>query len=133
MSRFNHRVGHALQHCCVSARVNCGHGHVVDVGELLHCECFVKVLSLNIFPNSFVHDRSPVFFGGTEKHAGSVVVLIVYNVHLIVSEVILIFLLHLVFSPLKHNNLVLSFVHHFLVNLGLWGLLFSRLVKSPFA
>ena len=75
----------------MSAGMDCGHGEVFNERELFHGESFVQILSLNILLDFLVVDWSSVIFCGTEVHSGSMIILVVNNVHFIKSEVILVF------------------------------------------
>ena len=75
----------------MSAGMDCGHGEVFNERELFHGESFVQILSLNILFDFLVVNWSSVIFGGTEVHSGSMIILVVNNVHFIKSEVILVF------------------------------------------
>lgn len=86
------------------AGVDCRHHGVLHEGEFLYGEGFVQVLFLDVLLDILVADWLAVEVGGTEKHPGSVIVLIVYNVHGVVSQVLLLgdFLLGLI--GVQDNN-----------------------------
>ena len=92
VASLHHGIGHALQDSSVPAGVNSRHRNILEERELLHSESLVKVLPLNVFPNSLVGDWSPVLFGSTEIHPGSMVVFIINYVHFVVAEVFFILL-----------------------------------------
>ena len=93
MSRFNHRVRHSLEHCCMAARMDGRHGDILEEGELLHGQSLIEVFALNVKADVVVGDGSAAVFCCTEVHSGGVVVLIVNNVHLVVAVVFNIVLL----------------------------------------
>ena len=62
------------------------------------------------------------------------VILIVDDVHFVVTEVLLIFFLELDFSALKHNDIAVFFLFdHLFLNFFLSYLLLKVFVKSSFA
>lgn len=86
-----------------------GHHNSLQEGECLHREGFVEVFALDVEADFGVADGYSVL-GGTEEHSWSVVVLVINDVHLVVS-VILLFLLYISnASALQHHNLVIAFL-----------------------
>ncbi len=131
---FYHGVGHAFEDGGVATGVHCWHGHVVQEGELLHCEGLVQVLSLDVLPDGLVADRRAVLFGGAEEHSGSVVVLVVDDVHFVVTEVLLVLLLELGLSALQDDDVLVFFLlYHLFLHFVLSYLLFQVPVESSFA
>ena len=116
MTSLDHCVRHTFQNCCVPARMNGGHCYVLYERELFHGQSFVKILSLNIFPDIFVADRSSILFGGTKVHSGGMIVLVINNIHLVVPKVLLILFLEFCLPSLKNNNFIISFFHKFFFN-----------------
>lgn len=115
---LHHRVGHALQDGCVAAGVHCGHGEVLDEGEFLDSEGLVQILPLDVFTDGIVADRVAVVFDGAEVHPGSMVVLVIDDVHIVVPEIILILFLELGLPSLEDDDLVLALFHEFLFDFG---------------
>ena len=105
---LDHGVRHALQDGCVAAGVHCGHGEVLDEGEFFNRQGLVQILPLDVLTDGVVADRIPVVFGGAEVHPGSVVVLVIDDVHVVVPEVLLVLFLQLGLSALQDDDLVLA-------------------------
>jgi hypothetical protein len=80
--------------------MDCWHSDVVEEGEFLHCERLVEVLALDVLPDVLVGDGLTVLIGCAEEHTGSVVVLIVHDIHFVVPEVFFILFLNLSLSSL---------------------------------
>jgi len=83
--------------------------------------------------NVFIFNGFAFVGGCAEKHSGSVVVLIVHNVHLIVPEVFFVLLLNFVVTTLQHYDLILAFIHMLFFNFGLRGFFFDIFVESSLA
>lgn len=115
---LHHGVRHALQDGCVAAGVHCGHGKVLDEGEFLDRQGFVQVLALNVFADGVIADGGSVVFDGAEVHPGSVVVLVIDDVHVVVSEILLVLFLELGLASLKDDDLVLALFHELLFDFG---------------
>lgn len=110
------------------------HCHILEEREFLHGEGFIQVLSLYIFPDSIVGDGSAVFFGGAEEHSGSMVILIIDDIHFVVTEVVLVFFLKFNISSLQHDYILICLLpDHLFFNLLLNLLLLQIFVESPFA
>ena len=110
---LDHRVGHALEDCSMAAGVDCGHSQVFLEGEFFHSQSFVKIFSLNVLSDSLVADWSSVFLGCAEKHPGSVVVLVVNNVHFVVPEVFFVLFEVLGLPSLQHDDFIFALFHWF--------------------
>lgn len=72
----------------MSAGMHSGHHDSLQEGERLHREGFVEVFALDVEADVGVADWYSVL-GGTEEHSWSVVVLIIDNVHFVVSVILL--------------------------------------------
>jgi hypothetical protein len=113
---LDHRVAHALEDGGVPAGVHGGHGDVFEEGELLHGEGLVKILPLDVFPDGLVVDRRAIVFSGRKVHPGSMIVLVIDDVHLVAAEVLLVLLLNLSLAALQHDDIILTLNDGFFFN-----------------
>lgn len=82
------------------------HGDALDEVERFHCEGFVKVFFLNVLLDTFILHWLPAEICGAEKHSWGVVVLVIDNVHGIVSELFLVEGLFLLLGGMEDDQLL---------------------------
>lgn len=98
LSILSHCIRHTFKNISVLAGMNCCHINVLQELELFYCESLVQILFLNILLDQFVIDRFLFVIYCTEEHSWGKIILIVDDIHIIVTNIFFIGLFFLVIS-----------------------------------
>lgn len=122
VTSLHHCVRHTFKNSRMTTWMHCRHHNIFKEGEFFHCQSLVEILTLNVFSDIFIGNRLSFICSSTEVHSGSMIVLVIDNVHFIVSEVILVLFFLLRLISFQNDNLIFPFLYQFILKF-FWFLL----------